>query len=311
MKFLVADDSPVMRRLLQVTLENWGYDVILADDGEKAWAVLQSEDSPSIAILDWIMPVYTGPEVCRMLRGLKSRSYTYVLLLTSKSQREDIVEGMGAGADDYIVKPFDKHELEVRIRAGRRIVDLQEELIRAQEQLKEQATRDPLTSCWNRFAILEILEKELHRARRERRPLGVAMVDLDHFKEINDTEGHFAGDHVLREVVRCMVNSIRAYDAVGRYGGEEFLIILPGCDEMKLRTQAERLRNNIAQLKLEFGGRMLPITASFGVSSADLPEILQPLDLVVAADEALYEAKRSGRNRVVYAVACPQANMAG
>lgn len=304
MKFLVADDSPVMRRLLQVTLESWGYEVVLAEDGAQAWNCLQDNDAPPMAILDWIMPYHTGPEVCRMLRERKAGRYTYVLLLTSKNQREDIVEGMGAGADDYIVKPFDKHEMEVRIRAGRRIVDLQAELMRVQEQLREQATRDSLTGCWNRATILTILDREVQRARREDRPLGLAMLDLDHFKEINDTGGHAAGDYVLRRVVDCLVGSVRPYDAVGRYGGEEFLLVLPGCDEQGLRTQAERIRLSLQQLDLPWDGAMLSITASFGLSHMDSADIVDRNTLITAADEALYRAKRAGRNRVVYASAC-------
>lgn len=304
MRILVADDSPVMRRLLQVTLSSWGYDVILAEDGAAAWDCLQAGDAPPIAILDWMMPVHTGPEVCRMLRERKGPQYTYILLLTSKNHREDIVEGLGAGADDYIVKPFDKHELEVRIRAGRRIVELQTELIRVQEQLREQATRDALTGCWNRAQILEILEHELHRSRREKRPLGLAMVDLDHFKDVNDTSGHVAGDIVLREVVRCMTASIRNYDAVGRYGGEEFLLVLPGCDEKNLLSQAERMRQALAELSIPWDDVNLRVTASFGLSHADPLTWTDSDELINAADEALYEAKRSGRNKVVYASAC-------
>jgi diguanylate cyclase (GGDEF)-like protein len=287
-------------------LSGWGYDVVLAEDGAQAWECLQGPEAPDMAILDWIMPEYTGPEVCRMLRSRKGGKYTYVLLLTSKNQREDIVEGMGAGADDYIVKPFDKHEMEVRVRAGRRIVDLQAELMRAQEQLREQATRDALTGCWNRASILEILERELHRSRREQRPLGVAMIDLDHFKEINDTGGHAAGDSVLRHVVDCMTCSMRNYDAVGRYGGEEFLLVLPGCDEVNLRKQAERMRSALEGLRMPWEGKLLNITASFGLSHADPLAALGPQDLICAADQALYEAKRTGRNRVVYASPCEE-----
>jgi diguanylate cyclase (GGDEF)-like protein len=303
MRFLVADDSPVMRRLLQVTLEGWGYEVILAEDGAAAWECLRSEDAPSLAILDWIMPTHTGPEVCRMVRNLRRPGYTYILLLTSKSQREDIVEGMGAGADDYVVKPFDKHELEVRIRAGRRIVDLQSELLRAQEALRDQATRDPLTRCWNRSSILEILDREISRGVRESRPLGLAMVDLDHFKEVNDTLGHAAGDLVLKKIVTAMGASIRTYDSLGRYGGEEFLVVLPGCDESRVQRQAERMRSNIAGLALELDDHSIQTTASFGVSCTIPGQAVTASDLIHAADEALYEAKRAGRNRVVFTAA--------
>jgi two-component system, cell cycle response regulator len=303
MRVLIADDSLVMRRLLEATLENWGYEVVSAQDGAEAWNVLQSEDAPNLAILDWIMPVFTGPEVCQMVRQLSRISYTYILLLTSKSQREDIVEGMGAGADDYVVKPFDRHELEVRLRAGRRIVELQAELLRAQNALREQATRDSLTGCWNRPTILEILDRELARSRREGRHLGVVMADLDGFKSINDTLGHFAGDHVLRETAHRMAAQMRPYDALGRYGGEEFLVVLPGCDEGCVMSHCDRLRHSVASQQLNWEGTEVGITCSFGASSAP-PDLEITADtLIRIADDALYDAKNSGRNRVNFCAA--------
>jgi len=300
MRILIADDSPVMRRLLEATLQGWGYEVVSACDGDEAWAALQTDDAPSLAVLDWIMPVFTGPEVCRLVRQQKRASYTYILLLTSKSQREDIVEGMGAGADDYITKPFDQHELEVRLRAGRRIVDLQSELVAAREALREQATKDSLTRCWNRASILEILGREMDRSFRERSHLGVLMVDLDHFKAINDTYGHVAGDVVLKEVVMRMGASMRSYDSIGRYGGEEFLAILPGCDEPGALNHAERMRQAIVANPVEHEGVVLPVSASFGASSLPPGVSVSPEQLIHAADEALYQAKRMGRNRVVF-----------
>src|SRR5882724_6037532 len=223
MRILIADDSVVSRHLLDATLRKWGYQVVVACDGEEALAVLQGDDAPKLAILDWVMPGLTGPEVCRKVRDHakdKEREYTYILLLTSKSLKEDLITGMEAGADDYITKPFDQHELKVRLRAGTRIIDLERELVRAREDLRDQATRDSLTRIWNRGMILEILDRELARAERERRPVGLVLADLDHFKNVNDTYGHFAGDAVLREFVRRTGSSVRPYDAVGRYGGE-------------------------------------------------------------------------------------------
>jgi diguanylate cyclase (GGDEF)-like protein len=303
MKVLVADDSLVMRRLLESTLESWNYEVISVRDGGEAWAHLEREDAPPLAILDWMMPVATGLELCRKVRAMNRLSYTYILLLTSRGLREDIVEGMSAGADDYVVKPFDKHELEVRLRAGRRIIDLQADLVSAREALREQATRDALTSVWNRSSILEILDRELHRSRREGRSVGLVMMDLDNFKEINDTYGHQDGDEALREVGRRMTRAIRPYDSFGRYGGEEFMCVVPSCNESGLRSHAERLRLALCETPMTLSGYSIGVTASFGITCPATSNPLTIDQLIRVADDALYEAKRAGRNRVVYLAA--------
>ena len=300
MKILIADDSIVSRHLLEATLRKWGYDVMVACDGTEALEMLQREDAPALAILDWMMPGLTGPEVCRRIRERRSEPYTYTLLLTSKSQKEDLIEGMEAGADDYITKPFDQHELQVRLRAGTRLVDLQAELLAAREALREQATRDALTHLWNRRSILDILERELARAEREGCPVGVVIVDLDHFKNVNDTHVHLAGDAVLQETARRMQNGVRQYDSIGRYGGEEFLILLPGCDEANSFTQADRLRRLIADREMLVNETQLALTASFGATSALPGQNWTSESLIRRADEALYLAKKSGRNRVEF-----------
>src|SRR5277367_3955497 len=204
MRILIADDSIVSRHLLDATLRKWGYEVVVACDGVEAWNYLQAEDAPKLAILDWVMPGLTGPEVCRRVRehAHDKDAYTYILLLTSKSLKEDLIEGMEAGADDYVTKPFDRHELQVRIRAGKRLVDLQAELLAAREALRDQATHDSLTHIWNRNAILDLLTRELARGARENLPLGIVILDLDRFKSVNDQYGHLAGDTVLREAAR-------------------------------------------------------------------------------------------------------------
>jgi len=299
MKVLIADDSIVSRHLLEATLRKWGYDVLVACDGVEAWDELQKADAPSVAILDWVMPGLTGPEVCALVRQQAREPYTYILLLTSKSLKEDLIAGMEAGADDYITKPFDQHELKVRIRAGTRIVELQSELLTAREALREQATKDFLTRVWNRLSILEILERELARGAREMRPVGVVLVDLDRFKSINDTHGHFAGDAVLSETARRLQSAIRSYDAIGRYGGEEFLIVLPGCDEPCVFGQAERLRRMLKDEPMHMGDIEMIQTGSFGATSAMPGEKLTAEALIRLADEALYTAKRQGRDRVV------------
>ncbi|HEY3440410.1 MAG TPA: diguanylate cyclase [Paludibaculum sp.] len=301
MKILVADDSLVMRRLLESIVDGWGYEVLSARDGGEAWAVLSQPDAPQIAILDWMMPVYTGLELCAKVRELHRKSYTYIILLTSRGLRQDIVEGLSAGADDYVVKPFEKQELEVRLRAGRRIIDLQAELVAAQAALMEQATRDALTKIWNRASILEALDREVIRSHREKSGLGVLMIDLDHFKLINDSYGHQAGDEALRETARRMQAAIRPYDSLGRYGGEEFLMVVPGCDDLCLSIHAERLRLVMESEPFLVAGREVCLTASFGASSISSNSEVSAEELIRSADAALYEAKRAGRNRVVLA----------
>jgi diguanylate cyclase (GGDEF)-like protein len=302
MKILIADDSIVSRHLLDATLRRWGYEVVVACDGNEAWQILQSENAPKIAILDWMMPGLTGPEVCRRVRATAKDKdiYTYILLLSSKSQREDLIEGMESGADDYLTKPFDQHELQVRLRPGVRILELQHELISAREELRDQATKDFLTRIWNRSSILDILSRELQRGLRENRPVGLVLADLDKFKSVNDTYGHFAGDAVLREFVRRMSGSIRPYDAIGRYGGEEFLIVLPGCDVNVTEKQAERMREALANDPMWFNEEAQLVTCSFG-ATAWVPGITATEEaLIRVADDALYAAKRQGRNRVVF-----------
>jgi diguanylate cyclase (GGDEF)-like protein len=291
--------------LLEETLRGWGYDVTVAQDGTEAWKVLSGPNAPSLAVLDWMMPGYTGPELCRLVRKRAAEPYTYILLLTSRNEKDDVVEGMDSGAYDYITKPFDKHELKVRLRAGTRIVDLQEQLVTAREALRIQATRDYLTQLWNRSSILEILQRELARSERDRSPIGVVVADLDGFKSINDTYGHFAGDTALQECGRRMQESVRTYDAVGRYGGEEFLVVLPGADEEGVRMQAERMRLAIRSTAVHTSEAKLNITCSFGCSAGVGGQVTAE-SLIRAADDALYRAKRAGRDRAILASAVEQ-----
>ncbi|MBV6434183.1 MAG: Response regulator PleD [Bryobacteraceae bacterium] len=299
MRILIAEDSAPSRLALERVLVKWGYEVVPCRDGSAAWEQLQLPDAPRLAILDWMMPGYSGPEICRMLRAKGGEPYTYLLLLTSKTLKEDLIAGMEAGADDYVTKPFDLHELNVRLRAGMRILDLQAELLEAREKLREQATKDSLTGLWNRRSIMEILEREQARSQREGAPIGVLMIDLDHFKQVNDCFGHLAGDEVLREAGRRLLASVRPYDGVGRYGGEEFLVVLPGCDEAGLRARAESMRAAIAAPPLEKVSQGLTVSASFGATVFMPQSAVSVSDLIRIADEALYEAKHTGRNRVV------------
>ena len=297
MKVLIADDSATSRILLRSALLRWGYEVVVAENGAQAWEILATPEAPALAILDWVMPHMTGPEVCRRVRETHREPYIYILLLTSKNTKDETVEGLEAGADDYIVKPFDEHELQVRLRAGKRIVDLQLHLLQAREELRERANKDLLTMLPNRPAIAAQLEQELARCHRDRRTVGVILLDLDHFKKINDTYGHFAGDAVLRETAARLRGNMRPYDAIGRYGGEEFLVVLPNCDLEQAATQAERMRHRLHSTAMLVDGAEMRVSASFGVTVSDGSE-RNPDVFVRVADEALYRAKASGRNCV-------------
>lgn len=301
MRILIAEDDPVSRRLLQAMLIKWGYEVELTCNGVEALQALQAEDAPRLAILDWMMPEMDGIDVCRCIRQRGNNPYTYVIMLTTRNRREDIIEGMEAGADDYIVKPFDAHELQVRVRAGARIIDLQAALLAAQEELRIQAAKDSLTGLWNHAVIVETLQRELERAHREGKPLGVIMADLDHYKRINDVYGHIAGDLVLCETANRIRSAVRSYDAVGRYGGEEFLIVAPGCDTQEAFKLGERIRDTIASQPFSTQDGTISVTISVGTVACEASQPYKASDLIRIADAALYQAKAEGRNRVVAA----------
>jgi two-component system cell cycle response regulator len=300
MQILLADDNRIFRDMLQKVLLGWGYEVVVAQNGEQAWDYLRQQDGPRLAILDWMMPGMEGAEVCRKMRAGVRDHYVYILLLSIRADLEDIVEGMDSGADDYITKPFQFDELRARLRAGRRVLALQEELISAREALREGATRDGLTGLWNRMTIFEILRNELVRSNRTHEPLIVLMADLDGFKEVNDDLGHLVGDTVLRQAAGRMRAAVRRYDSVGRYGGDEFLMVLPGCGLPRGLLQAERIRDAIGAEAFTAGNNsQIRLTCSLGATCANWPETRQADDLVNLADIALYHAKREGRNRVV------------
>ncbi|ROR01611.1 diguanylate cyclase [Desulfosoma caldarium] len=302
MKVLVADDDTTTRKMVAAMLTKWGYEVVTAASGDAAWNVLQGEDSPRLAVLDWIMPGMDGVDICRKVREeVPTDRYLYMILLTAKTSRKEIVSGLEAGADDYMIKPFDPSELQVRVGIGRRIIALHEELVAAREALRIQATRDPLTGTYNRGAAYQRLVEELDRAVRANQPLSLLMMDIDHFKKINDTYGHLVGDHVLKETVARMRSVIRSYDVVGRFGGEEFLVVLPHADTGIAVNVAERIRAAVSRHPIVDGQVAVSVTLSAGVATAHGPTV--PDALIQSADEALYLAKRTGRNRVCAASA--------
>ena len=263
---------------------------------------------PQLVILDWMMPLLDGLQVCRNVRNPAERPaepYVYIILLTAKSQKTDMVTGLEAGADDYLTKPFDAQELRMRLRAGRRILDLLDELVRAREIMREQARKDSLTQLCTRATVLELLKHELDRSQRNSMdrdaPVSVVLADLDHFKHINDTYGHLAGDAVLREIAHRMRDAIRPYDSIGRYGGEEFLLVLSNCDTIGAAAIAERLLQAVRKDTIVLAEATVSVTLSAGVATSGV--IQDPETLVGAADTALYRAKRGGRNRVEVATA--------
>ncbi|MCC6544865.1 MAG: diguanylate cyclase [Nitrospirae bacterium] len=298
MRILIAEDDPGSRLLLETILLKWGYEVVVTCDGDEALKALQAEDAPSVAILDWIMPVMNGVEVCRRVRKEGKEPYIYIILLTALYPEEDLVTGMEAGADDYITKPFKTNDLRLRLKAVRRIIELQDELIVARESLRVKAAHDQLTGLLNHEEILRILSLEMDRVKREGGKVGIAMADLDHFRNINDTYGHMAGDLVLRKAAERILSTTRSFDSIGRFGGEKFLLVFPGCDEKGVTSLAERLRLSISNNLLETSEEVIPVTVSIGVTSI-MGKIIGDMDTVIrAADEALYRAKINGRNRV-------------
>ena len=303
MRVLIAEDDSISRRMLEAFLVKWGYEVIAVTEGEEAWGILQGNDAPQLAVLDWMMPGRDGIDICRSLRQRKGRAYIYIILLTARGHKEDIVEGLEAGADDYVTKPFDPYELRARLRAGRRIVELQEQLLQAREALRDQASRDPMTGLWNHGTILAILRKEAARAARTRGPFALLMADVDRFKTINDTYGHPAGDAVLREASRRLRGAMRTYDSLGRYGGDEFLAVIPGCEPEGVARFAESFRARIDRKAVETPEGMIPITLSLGLVALTNLENVKAETLVRIADAALYRAKIAGRNRVAIATA--------
>jgi len=298
MNVLVAEDDNLNLRILQTFLEKWGWNVVVARDGTEAWTLLQQEGAPSMAILDWMMPGMDGVQVCREVRRLPEQRYTYLILLTAKFQKQDILEGFDAGADDYLTKPFDANELRARLRAGCRILELQEQLRQAYAAMELRATHDASTTLWNRAAILEAAHAELSRAHREGTSVNFILADLDDFKQVNDVYGHLAGDAVLREAAQRMQGCMRPYDSLGRYGGEEFLIVVPGPVPASGLRVAERVRDSIAQAPVETPEGRICITVSLGVAGSSGASPVEVDQLLRLADTALYRAKHEGRNRV-------------
>ena len=299
MKILIADDDFTSRVVLAQVLKHLGHEVVETEDGEQAWVALQAPDAPRLAILDWVMPGLEGPELARRVRSLQQERSPYLIILTSRSDKEAVIEGLDAGADDFLSKPFNTGELRARVEVGRRILELQDKLIESRDTLAHQATHDALTGLPNRRAILDLLGRELARTGRMDVSLAVGMCDLDHFKQFNDRYGHQTGDDLLCGFARIVGENLRAYDSVGRIGGEEFLVVLPMKAGADWRAAFEVLGHRIAEASIPTRSGPLSLTASIGVVCAEAGSTVD--GILEASDQAMYQAKRQGRNCVVFA----------
>ena len=296
---MLVEDSTVDRHQIGGYLKKWNLDFVAVDNGLKAWNILQKPDAPSLVLLDWIVPGLDGIELCQRIRTLGANgAYIYTVMLTAKDKKEHLLEAMAAGADDYLAKPVDPSELKARILVGKRILDLQ-------QSLRFAATHDFLTKLLNRAEILASLRRELSRSERDDKPVSLLMADLDHFKKVNDSFGHAAGDAVLREVAERLKADLRTYDLVGRYGGEEFLIILPNCKLSVATRRANEIRCLICKDAIVTTFATVPMTVSIGVTATDPAQTVAIEDLLQQADEALYSAKQNGRNCIGTSPPCP------
>jgi diguanylate cyclase (GGDEF)-like protein len=295
-RVLVAEDDPISQRLLEKTLTKWGYEVQVACDGQEALKILKYGQAPKLVILDWMMPGADGVQICREIRKREHETYTYVILLTAKTQKQDIIQGLEAGADDYITKPFDAHELKARLRAGSRILELQAALLSAREELHVQATHDFLTGLPNRLLVSDRLTQRLAEAHRTHGMLSVMFLDLDRFKMVNDALGHNVGDLLLQQSAERLTACLREVDTVARMGGDEFTIILSDVESSADATAvAERILQEFSS-PFHVNEHVLYVTTSIGIS-------VYPMDgadvetLVRNADTAMYQAKERGGNR--------------
>lgn len=302
MRILIAEDDRSSRRLLNIHLVTAGYEVVEAEDGQKAWEAISKEHF-RIVITDWMMPMVSGLDLIRRIRNEIKGGYTYTILVTALEDKARVIEGLEAGADDYVSKPYYSEELLARIKIGERILSLEDGLREAREQMEHQALHDALTGLLNRRAIEQHALAEINRADRASNQLSVLMMDLDHFKQVNDQYGHTAGDQVLQLFADVLVKNVRPYDWAGRWGGEEFMCLLPGADLNEAAMVAERIRANTESVTPppNYPGP-LKLTVSIGAASASQVERPTQLEkLMRAADAAMYQAKTGGRNRVCLA----------
>ncbi len=299
MRILIAEDDYTSRTMLSAVLQKAGHDVLSVEDGYEAWQILQQEDSPKLLILDLLMPKMDGLEVIEKVRASQNKVPPYIIMLTSRGEKRDIIQGLDAGADDYLTKPFDVGELRARIEVGRRLLEMQKALIESRELLAHQATHDPMTDLLNRRAIISNLQSALLTARRKKTVVAVGMIDIDHFKRINDTYGHQVGDDVLIGLAKQLKETTLVSEHVSRFGGEEFLVFFPMNTKDEVESVFASLFSRISGISLKTRQGLISITVSIGIAVSS-PECSLD-DLIGFADEALYTAKEAGRNRMEFA----------
>ena len=294
MKILIAEDDYISCQALENNLKEWGYDVVTAKDGNEAWELAKASDI-RLAILDWNMPGIDGIELSHKIRNeyqQEDAKYIYIILLTGRGGQEDIIQGLSTGADDYMTKPYSFVELKYRVQNGERIIKNEDKRIRL-------ASLDNLTKLWNRNKIFDFLETELKKGERENIPTGVVMIDIDHFKQINDRYGHLVGDEVLVEVADRLKSAIRPYDRIGRYGGDEILVVLPNCCNKEAKNIATRLYDAVANTKVRTEAGRLKINISIGCVSNEKFIHVSKMELIQASDNAMLTAKKKGRDRII------------
>jgi diguanylate cyclase (GGDEF)-like protein len=297
LRVLAVDDSPFSRKLLEHALWGQPYEVAFAKDGREALASL-AEFRPNILITDWMLPDLSGPDLCRKIRSEAKSGYMYVILVTSNVEKESIVEGLAAGADDYLTKPFHQKELVARVGVGRRIIEMHRQIEEKNELLEAAARKDFLTGLPNRRAVEEYAAKQLGGAIRHGYPFWVILADLNKFKMVNDQYGHLAGDEVLKRFAGILKKSTRTSDICGRLGGDEFILVVTHVPVAHITSLAERLGSTFTIEEFSFEGQNVQMTASFGVGGFEHPDRPEFAHLLARADSALYEAKKNGRVRV-------------
>jgi diguanylate cyclase (GGDEF)-like protein len=296
---LIAEENSATRSMLREFASRWGYRTILAGNGAQVLHSLEKENGPHIAIVSNSLPDCSGIDLCRKIREKRLAYYPYILLTSRRHETKELVLASESGADDYIAKPFNRSVLKARLEVARRIHASQQRWFTAGEELRVRATHDALTGLWNRDSLEGMLTRELDRARLSNLDTGLLLLDLDRFKEVNDTHGHQAGDLVLREAVSRICHSVRSYDSVVRYGGEEFCVVMPGCSRAQVGKRAEMIRLSVANQPFRIGTATIPLTTSVGAT------VISPREgsigaILLRADVALYRAKSSGRNTTVH-----------
>jgi diguanylate cyclase (GGDEF)-like protein len=297
-KVLVADDDPGSLLVAKAAVERSGHECLAAADGDEAWALYLAHQ-PDVVVTDWMMPGMDGLALCRAIRAREADLYTYIVLLTSQGSRNDVLAGLEAGADDYVTKPLDPFVLHARLLVALRVTTLHADLARYRKMLAQQARTDPLTGLHNRLKLSEDLERLHARSVRYAEDYCVAMCDVDNFKSYNDIYGHQAGDLALRAVAAALAGQARATDGVYRFGGEEFLLVLPNQSQLGAKALMERALDSVRDLKIAHSGDPLgQLTLSAGISAFTAENRLDAETLLGEADAALYAAKAAGRNRV-------------